>query len=172
MDDNTAFASPDEFEGIWVTGLSEQVGPIKMRKGLPPAVTAAAIDWLIEQNLDKYKPRVISQSNQSRTNSFIIAFVILLASLLILFFRDRYKNLATIPFRIGAAMHEYALSNRCRYCKTCMENDSRICDECQIRHDTEKAKAWERERQEQERRTRRDKNSERERAAGENGCDP
>jgi hypothetical protein len=172
MDDNTAFANPNEYEDIWVNGLSEQAGPIKMRKELPPAVTAAAIDWLIEQNLDKYKPRVISQSNQSRTNSFIIAFVILLASLLILFFRDRYKNLATIPFRIGAAMYKYALSNRCRYCKTCMENDSRICDECQIRHDTEKAKAWERERQEQERRTRRDKNSEHERAAGENGCDP
>ena len=84
-DDNTAFANPNEYEDIWVNGLSEQAGPIKMRKELPPAVTAAAIDWLIEQNLDKYKPRVTSQSNQSRTNSFIIAFVILLASLLVLF---------------------------------------------------------------------------------------
>jgi hypothetical protein len=34
MDDNMAFASPDEFEDIWVNGLSEQAGPIKMRKGL------------------------------------------------------------------------------------------------------------------------------------------
>jgi DnaJ-like protein len=172
MAGNTAFANPDEFEDIWVNGLSEQAGPIKMRKGLPPAVTAAAIDWLIEQNLDKYKPRIISQSNQPRTNSFIIAFVISLASLLILFFRDRYKNLATIAFIIGAAMYKYALSNRCRYCKTRTENDSRICNECQIRLDTEKAKARERERQEQERRTGADKDSERERAPGENGFDP
>jgi len=173
MDDTTAFANPNEFEGIWVDGLSEQAGPIKMRKGLPPAVTAAAIDWLIEQNLDKYKPKIISQSNQPRTNSFIIAFVIiLLASLLILFVRDRYKNLTTIAFLIGAAMYKYALSNRCRYCKARTENDSRICNECQIRLDTEKAKARERERQEQERRTGADKNSERERAAGENGFDP
>ena len=172
MDHNTAFASPDEFEDIWVTGLSEQVGPIKMRKGLTPAVTAAAIDWLIEQNLDKYKPKITSQSNQPRPNSFVIAFVILLASLPILFFRDRYKNLATIAFLIGTAMYKYALSNRCRYCKTGTENDSRICNECQIRLDTEKAKAQERESQEQERRTRRDKNSERERAAGEVGFDP
>jgi hypothetical protein len=172
MDDNTAFASPDEFENIWVNGLSEQVGPIKMRKGLPPAVTAAAIDWLIEQNLDKYKPKITSQPNQPRTNSFIIAFVILLASLPILFFRDRYKNLATIVFLIVAAMYKHALSNRCHYCKTRTENDSRICNECQIRLDTEKAKAQERERQERERRTGADKNSERERAAGENGFDP
>src|SRR5215470_12221191 len=170
---NTAFANPNEFDDIWVNGLSEQVGPIKMRKGLPTAVTAAAIDWLIEQHLDKYKPRIVSsQSNQPRTTPFIIAFVILLASLPILFFRDRYKNLATIPFLIRAAMYKYALPNRCRYCKTRTENDSRICNECQIRLDTEKAKARERERQEQERRTRRDKDSERERAAGENGFDP
>jgi hypothetical protein len=171
-DDNMAFASPDEFEDIWVNGLSEQAGPIKMRKGLPPAVTAAAIDWLIEQNLDKYKPKTTSQSNQPRTNSFIIAFVILLASLPILFFRDRYKNLATIAFLKGAAMYKYAQFNRCRYCKTRTENDSRICNECQTRLDTEKAKAQERERQEQERRTRGDKDNEREHAAGENGFDP
>lgn len=172
MDDNMAFASPDEFEDIWVNGLSEQAGPIKMRKGLPPAVTAAAIDWLIEQNLDKYKPKITSQSNQRRTNSFIIAFVILLASLPILFFRDRYKNLATIAFLIGAAMYKYALSNRCHYCKTRTENDSRICNECQIRLDTEKEKARERERQERERRTGADKNSERKRAAGDDRFDP
>jgi DnaJ domain len=164
--DNTAFANPNGYEDIWVNGLSEQAGPIKMRKGLPPAVTAAAIDWLIEQNLDKYKPRIISQSNQPRTTPFIIAFVILLASLPILFFRDRYKNLATIPFLIGSAMYNYALYNRCGYCKTRTENDSRI------RVDTEKAEARERERQEQERRTGSDKNSERESAAGENGFDP
>ena len=91
-DDNTAFANPNEYEDIWVNGLSEQAGPIKMRKELPPAVTAAAIDWLIEQNLDKYKPRVISQSNQSRTNSFIIAFVILLASLLVFFQRSLQES--------------------------------------------------------------------------------
>jgi hypothetical protein len=167
MDINTAFANPNEYEDIWVNGLSEQAGAIKMRKRLPAAVTATAIDWLIEQNLDKYKPRIISQSNQSRTNSFIIVFVILFASLLILFFRDRYKNLATIPFLIGAAMYKYALSNRCRYCKTHTENDSRICNECQIRLDTKEVKARERERQERERRTRGDKNSEHERAAGE-----
>ena len=143
-----------------------------MRKGLPPSVTAAAIDWLIEQNLDKYKPKITSQSNQPRTNSFIIAFVILLASPLILFFRDRYKNLVTIAFLIGAAMYKYAQFNRCRYCKTRTENDSRICNECQIRLDTEEAKAQERERQERERDTRSDKNSEREHAAGENGFDP
>jgi hypothetical protein len=159
MAGNTAFANSDEYEDIWVSGLSEQVGPIKMRKGLPAAVTAAAIDWLIEQHLDKYKPKIISQSNQSRTNFFIIAFVILLASLLILFFRERYKNLATIPFLIGAAIYKYALSNRCRYCKTRTEKDSQICNECQIRLDTEKAKARERARQEHERRTRRDKDS-------------
>src|SRR5262249_39493332 len=170
--DNTAFANPNEFDDIWVNGLSEQVGPIKMRKGLSAAVTAAAIDWLIEQHLDKYKPRITSQSNQPRTNSFIIAFVILLASLLILFFRHRYKNLATIPFLIGAAMYNYALSNPCRYCKTRTENDSRICNECQIRIDTEKAEARERERQEQERRTKREKDSERERAARETGFHP
>jgi DnaJ domain len=169
---NTAFANPNEFEDIWVNGLSEQAGPIKMRKGLPPAVTAAAIDWLIEQNLDKYKPKITSQSNQPRTNSFIIAFVILLASPLILFFRDRYKNLATIAFLIGSAMYKYAQFNRCRYCKTRTENDSRICNECQIRLDTEEAKAQERERQERESRTRSDKNSEHEHAAGENGFDP
>jgi DnaJ domain len=172
MADDTTFANPNEFEGIWVDGLSEQAGPIKMRRGLPPGVTAAAIDWLIEQNLDKYKPKITSQSNHPRTNSFIIVFFIFLASLLILFFRDRYKNLATIAVLIGAAMYKYALSNRCHYCKTRTENDSRICNECQIRLDTEKAKARERERQEQERRTRRDKNSEREGAAGENGFDP
>jgi hypothetical protein len=172
MAGNMAFANPDEFEDIWVNGLSEQAGPIKMRKGLPPAVTAAAIDWLIEQNLDKYKPKITSQSNQPRTNSFIIAFVILLASPLILFFRDRYKNLATIAFLIGSAMYKYAQFNRCRYCKTRTENDSRICNECQIRVDTEEAKAQERERQEGERRTRSDKNSEHEHAAGENGFDP
>ena len=172
LDYKTAFANPNEFEDIWVNGLSEQAGPIKMRKGLPPAVTAAAIDWLIEQNLDKYKPKTTSQSNQPRTNSFIIAFVILVASLLILFFRDRYKKLATIAFLIGAAMYKYALTNRCRYCKTRTENDSRICNECQIRLDTEEAKARERERQEQERRTKHDKNSEYERSAGENGFDP
>jgi hypothetical protein len=142
-----------------------------MRKGLPPAVTAAAIDWLIEQNLDKYKPKITSQSNQSRTNSFIIALVILLATLPILFFRDRYKNLATIVFLIGAAMYKYALSNRCCYCKTRTENDSRICNECQTRLDVEEAKARERERQGRER-TGADKNSEREQAAGENGFDP
>jgi DnaJ domain len=172
MAGNTAFANADEFEDIWVDGLSEQAGPIKMRKGLPPAVTAAAIDWLIEQNLDKYKPKITSQPNQLRTNSFIIAFVILLASLPILFVRDRYKNLATIAFLIGAAMYKYAQSNRCRYCKTRTDNDSRICNECQIRLYTEKAKAQERERQERERRTRSDKNSEREHTAGENGFDP
>jgi hypothetical protein len=172
MAGNMVFANPDEFEDIWVNGLSEQVGPIKMRKGLPPAVTAGAIDWLIEQNLDKYKPKTTSQSNQPRTNSFIIAFVILLACLPILFFRDRYKNLATIAFLKGAAMYKYAQFNRCRYCKTRTENDSRICNECQIRLDTEEAKAQERERQERERRTRSDKNSEREHAAGENGFDP
>ena len=172
LDYNTVFANPNEFEDIWVNGLSEQAGPIKMRRGLPPAVTAAAIDWLIEQNLDKYKPRITSQPNPPRTNSFIIAFVILLASLLIVFFRNRYKNLATILFRVGGVTYKYALSNRCRYCKTRTENDSRICNECQIRLDTEKAKAQERERQEQERRTRRDKDSERERVAGENGFDP
>src|SRR4030095_86300 len=172
MDNDTAFANPNGYDDICVNGLSEQAGPIKMRKGLPPAVTAAAIDWLIEQNLDKYKPKITSQSNQPRTNSFMIAFVILLASLPILFFRDRYKNLATIAFLIGTAMSKYALFNRCRYCKTGTENDSRICNECQIRLDTEKAKAQERESQEQERRTRRDKNSERERAAGEDGFDP
>jgi hypothetical protein len=169
LDYKTAFANLDEFEDIWVNGLSEQAGPIKMRKGLPPAVTAAAIDWLIEQNLDKYKPKTTSQSNQPRTNSFIIAFVILLASLPILFFRDRYKKLATIAFLIGAAMYKYALTNRCRYCKTRTENDSRICNECQIRLDTEEAKARERERQD---RTRHDKNSEHQRSAGENGFDP
>ncbi|HSE84599.1 MAG TPA: J domain-containing protein, partial [Candidatus Binatia bacterium] len=96
----------------------------------------------------------------------------LLASLPILFFRDRYKNLAAIAFLIGAAMHKYALSNRCGYCKARTENDSRICNECQIRLDTEKAEARERERQERERRTGADKNSEREHAAGENGFDP
>jgi hypothetical protein len=172
LDYKTAFANPNEFEDIWVNGLSEQAGPIKMRRRLPPAVTAAAIDWLIEQNLDKYKPRITSQSSQPRTNFFIIAFVILLASPPILFFRDRYRNLATIAFRIGAAVYRYALSNRCRYCKTRTENDSRICNECQIRLDAEKAKAQERERQERESRTRGDKNSERERAAGENCFDP
>jgi DnaJ domain len=173
MDDNTAFANPNEYEDIWVNGLSEQAGPIKMRKGLPPAVTAAAIDWLIEQNLDKYKPKITSPSSRPRTNSFIIAFVIiLLASLPILFVRDRYKNLATILFFMGTAMYKYALFNRCHYCKTRTENDSRICNECQIRLDTEKAKAQERERQERERRTGADKNSERERAAEENGFDP
>src|SRR5215468_10455906 len=170
--DNTAFANTNKFDDIWVNGLSEQVGPIKMRKGLPPAVTAAAIDWLIEQNLDKYKPKITSQLNQSRTNSFIIAFVILLASLPILFFRDRYKKLATTGFRMAAAMYKYALSNLCRYCKTRTENDSRICNDCQIRLDTEKAEARERERQERERRTGHDKDSEREHAAGENGFDP
>jgi uncharacterized Zn finger protein (UPF0148 family) len=171
MAGDTAFANPNGYEDIWVNGLSEQAGPIKMRKGLPPAVTAAAIDWLIEQNLDKYKPRIISQSNQPRTNYFIIAFVVLFVSLLMLFFRDRYKNLATMLFLMGAAMYKYALSN-CRYCKTRTENDSRICNECQIRLDTEKADARERERQERERRTSRDENSERERADGENGFDP
>jgi uncharacterized Zn finger protein (UPF0148 family) len=171
MAGNTAFANPNEYEGIWVDGLSEQVGPIKMRKGLPPAVTAAAIDWLIEQNLDKYKPKITSQSNQPRTNFFIIAFVILLASPLILFFRDRYKNLATVLFLMGAAMYKYALCNRCQYCKTRTENDSRICNECQIRLDSEEEGAQERERQEQERRTGADKNSD-ERATGENGFDP
>ena len=172
MDVNTAFANPNEYEDVWVNGLSEQAGPIKMRKGLPPAVTAAAIDWLIEQNLDKYKLKITSQSNQRRTNSFIIAFIILVASLLILFFRDRYKKLATIAFPIVAAMYKYALSNRCHYCKTRTENDSQICNACQIRLDTEKAKAQERERQERERRTGADKNSERERTAGENEFDP
>lgn len=170
MGDNKAFANPNEYEDIWVSGLSEQAGPIKMRKGLPPAVTAAAIDWLIEQHLDKYKPKIISQSNQTRTNSFIIAFVILLASLLILSFKDRYKNLRTIPFLIGAEIYKYARSNRCRYCKTRTANDRRICNECQTRLDTEKAQARERERQEQEQRTRREKDSER--AVGENGFDP
>jgi len=172
MGDNTRFANPDDYEDIWVNGLSEQAGPIKMRKGLPPAVTAAAIDWLIDQHLDKYKPPITSQSNQPRTNSFTIAFVILLASLLILFFRDRSKNVATIVFLIGGAMYKYVVSNPCRFCKTRTENDGRICNECQVRLDTEKAKTQERERQEQEHRTRRDKSSERERAAGENGFDP
>jgi hypothetical protein len=172
MDNDTAFANPNGYEDIWVDGLSEQAGPIKMRKGLPTAVTAAAIDWLIEQNLDKYKTRITSQSSQPRTTPFIVVFVILLASLPILFFRDRYKNLATIPFLIRSAMYNYALYNRCGYCKTRTENDSRICNECQIRLDTEKAEARERERQEQEGRTGHDKNSERESAAGENGFDP
>jgi uncharacterized Zn finger protein (UPF0148 family) len=143
-----------------------------MRKGLPTAVTAAAIDWFIEQNLDKYKTQVTSQSKQPRTNSFIIAFVILLASLPILFFRYHCKNLAkTTAFLIGAALYTYALSNRCQYCKTPTENAGRICNECQIRLDTEEAKAKER-KQEQEGRTRSDKKSEREHAAGENGFDP
>jgi hypothetical protein len=169
---DTSFANPNEYEDIWVNGLSEQAGPIKMRKGLPPAVTAAAIDWLIEQNLDKYKPQITSQSNQPRTNSFIFTFVILLAPLVILCLRDRYKNLGTIPFLIGAAIHKYALSNRCCYCQTRTGNDSRICNECQIRLNTEEARAGERERQEQEDRARCDKNSEHERAGGENGFDP
>jgi DnaJ-domain-containing protein 1 len=69
-------------------------------------------------------------------------------------------------------VYNYALYNRCGYCKTRTENDSRICNECQIRLDTEKAEARERERQEQEGRTGHDKNSERESAAGENGFDP
>jgi hypothetical protein len=172
INDDTAFANLNDYEDIWVNGLSEQAGLIKMRKGLPLAVTAAAIDWLIEQNLDKYKPRIVSQSDQPRTAPFIIAFVILLASLPIFFFRDRYKNLATTGFRMAAAMYNYALSNRCGYCKTRTENETRICNECQLRLDTEEAEARERERQEREHRTRRDKNSKRECAAGENGFDP
>ena len=208
-DDNTAFASPDEYEDIWVTGLSEQVGLIKMRQGLPLGVTVTAIDWLIEQNLDKYKPRITSQSNQLRTKFFIIAFVIVLASLLVIIVRNRYGNLATIPFFIRAAMvddtlsnrrrlasllvhcfkdhyntlvtlsvliraaiSKYALSHRCRDCKEHTENDTRICNECQIRLETEKANAREHERQEQENRTRRDDDSEREHTASENGFDP
>jgi hypothetical protein len=172
MGDNTGFANLNDYKDIWVDGLSEQTGPIKMHKGLPPAVTAAAIDWLIEENLDKYKPQITSGSNQPQKNSSIIAFVILLASLPVLFSRGRYKNLGAIASLIIAAMYKYALSNRCRYCKTRTENNSRICNECQIRLDTEDAKAREHERQEQERRTRRDKHGERERAVGENGFDP
>ena len=68
-------------------------------------------------------------------------------------------------------MYKYAQFNRCRYCKTRTENDSRIWNECQIRLDTEKAKAQERERQQRDR-TGADKNSERESAAAENGFDP
>lgn len=172
MGDNTGFANSNEFEDIWVNGLSEQAGLIKMRKGLPPAVTAAAIDWLIEQNLDKYKTQVTSQSKQPRTNSFIIAFVILLASLPILFFRDRFKNLGAIVSLIIAAMYDYALSNRCRYCKARTENNNQICNECEIRLDTEEAEAQEREREEREDRTGANEKSEREHAAGENGFDP
>jgi hypothetical protein len=107
LDYNTGFANPNEFEDIWVNGLSEQVGPIKMRKGLPPAVTAAAIDWLIEQNLDKYKPKTTSQSNQPRANSFLIAFVILLAFRL--FFFQTLQESTTIAFLKGAAMYKYAV---------------------------------------------------------------
>jgi hypothetical protein len=172
MAGDMAFANPNGYEDIWVNGLSEQAGPIKMRKGLPPAVTAAAIDWLIEQNLDKYKPKITFQSSRPRTNSFIIAFLILLASLPILFFRDRFKNLGAIASLIIAAMYNYALSNRCRYCKARTENDNQICNQCQIRLETEEAEARERERQEREGRRGADKNSERERAAGENGFDP
>lgn len=169
---DTGFANPNEFEDIWVNGLSEQAGPIKMRKGLPPAVTAAAIDWLIEQNLDKYQPQIVSPSNQPRSRFFMIAFLILLASLPILFLRDRYKNLATTAFAIGEAIYKYALSKRCRYCKAGTENDSRICNECQIRLDTDRAQAKEHERQKRERRTGAEKNKERERATGENKFDP
>jgi hypothetical protein len=170
--DNTGFANPNEYEDIWVNGLSEQAGPIKMRKGLPPAVTATAIDWLIEENLDKYQPQIASQSNQPQSNSLMIAFVILLASLPILFFRDRYKNLVTTAFVVGAAMYKYALFNRCRYCKARTENDRRTCNECQIRLDTDGAKAKERERQDREGRTGAEENSERGPATGENGFDP
>jgi hypothetical protein len=131
---DTAFANYAEFEDIWVNGLSEQVGPIKMRRELPSAVTAAAIDWLIEQNLDKYKPRITSQSNQLRPNFFIIVFVILIASLPILFFKDRYKNLATILFLAGVAMYKYAVSTRCQYCKTRTEDDSRLNDHFKTGH--------------------------------------
>ena len=166
------FANANDYEDICVNGLSEQAGPIKMRKGLPPAVTAAAIDWLIDENLDKYKPQTASQSNQPRTKSFIMTFVILLASPLILFFRDRFKKLETIAARIIAAIYNYALSKRCGYCKAHTENNSGICDECQIRLDTEKIKAQQSARQEQERSTGADKNSERGCAAGENEFDP
>ena len=172
MGGHAGFTNPSEYEDIWVNGLSEQAGPIKMRKGLPPAVTAAAIDWLIEQNLDKYQPQIASQSNQPRSNFFMIACVILLASLPILFLRDRYKNLATTAFAIGEAIYQYALSKRCRYCKAGTENDSRICNECQIRLDTNRAQAKEHERQKQEWRTGAEKNKERERATGENKFDP
>jgi hypothetical protein len=78
LDHKTAFANPNEFEDIWVNGLSEQVGPIKMRRGLPLGAIVTAIDWLIERNLDKYKPRITSQSNQlERTlhNRFVICCI-------------------------------------------------------------------------------------------------
>jgi hypothetical protein len=114
-DDDTAFASPNEYEDIWVAGLSEQVGLIKMRHGLPLGVTVTAIDWLIERNLDKYKPRITSQSNQLQTKVFIVVFIIALASFLVIVVRVGYKNLATIPFLIRAALYNHALSDRRRH---------------------------------------------------------
>jgi len=207
-DDNTAFASPNEYEDIWVNGLSEQVGPIKMRQGLPLGVTVTAIDWLIERNLDKYKASITSQSKPLRSKFFINVFVIVLVSLLVIVVRDRPKTLATIPFLFPAAVYNYALSNRrrlasllirclknhyntlatlsvliraaiskyalgnwCRHCEEHTENDTRICNECQIRLQAENANARERERPEREPRIRRDNDSERERTAGENGFD-
>lgn len=208
-DDDTAFAHPNEYEHIWVAGLSEQVGLIKMRQGLPLGVTVTAIDWLIERNLDKYKPRIISESNPLQTKVFILVFIIVLASLLVIVVRVRYKNIATIPFLIPAAIYnhplfdrrrfasllihclkdhyntlaglfvliraaisKYALGNCCRYCKKHTENDTRICNECQIRLESEEVNARVHERQEQEHHARRDNDSERDPTAGENGFDP
>lgn len=113
-DNNTAFASPNEYEDIWVSGLSDQVGLIKMRQGLPLGVTVTAIDWLIEQNLDKYKPRMTSHSSPLRAAFFIIAFIIGLASPLVMIVRHRDKNLATIPILIRSTVNNYVRSHGSR----------------------------------------------------------
>ena len=208
-DNNTEFASPGEYKDIWVNGLSEQVGPIKMRQGLPLGVTVTAIDWLIERNLGKYKPRIASKPNQLGGKLFPIVVIISLTSFLVIVVRKRYKNLPTSPLLNREAVFNYASTYHrwlaallthclndvcscvvtvftmirvaiskhrvtdscCYYCKQQTQNNTGICDECQMRVDFEKANMREGERQEQEQRSSGDHDSDCE-TADDNGFDP
>jgi DnaJ domain len=200
------FLDPSEYQDIWVNGLSEQVGPIKMRQGVPLDVTVTAIDWLIERNLDKYKPTITNQPNRRRPTFFFILLAIMLASLVLIVVRNYYNTLSTIPFRIRtaidkhavsnpgeliflfisrhyntlerfsvriiAAINKFGLDNCCQYCKEHTENDTRICDDCQIRVQTEKTNPSHYERQEREQRTRPNNEGGRDRTDSKHGFDP
>src|SRR2546427_12806068 len=115
-----------------------------MRKGIPVDVAAIAIDWLINQNPDKYRPKITSRQGTNQTTTqrgmnsylrslFIFALVTVFASLLILYFKDSYRTLSLFPFLIGRGIYKCIRSRRCRYCKSRTGNHDRVCDVCQMR---------------------------------------
>ena len=99
-----------------------------------------------KEAIDVKQPINQPEANSSPLDVYIILFVILFASLLILYLRDH----------LGSAISRHILPKRylCLHCKARTKNNNRICDACKTRMDYEEAKAQERETQEREARER------------------